>query len=69
MLFDDFHIVLTRERVIGFLDKHIDEDYLKDIVKNFSQHFYVCGPETFVKDIQKILLNLGAKAEAVVVEK
>src|ERR1051325_1990376 len=57
MLKNDFYIVLTRERVIGFTDKRIDEDYLKDTIKNFSQHFYICGPEPFVKDIQNMLLE------------
>jgi ferredoxin-NADP reductase len=65
----DLHLVLTRERVIGFMDKRIDEDLLMGLVKDFNQHFYVCGPEQFVKDIQAVLLNLGAKSEAVVIEK
>jgi ferredoxin-NADP reductase len=69
MLKGDFHIVFTREHVIGFIDRRIDEDYLMNTVKNFSQNFYVCGPELFVKDIQNILINLGAKPEAVVIEK
>jgi ferredoxin-NADP reductase len=63
------HHVFTRDHVIGFTDKRIDEDYLKSVIKNFSQHFYICGPDPFVKSMQAILLTLGAAAEAVVIEK
>jgi ferredoxin-NADP reductase len=69
MLGDDFHIVLTREHVIGFLDRRIDEGYLMDTIKDFSNYFYICGPELFVKSIQEILIILGAKSEAVIIEK
>lgn len=63
------HHLLTRERVIGFTDKRIDEDYLKSVIKNFSQHFYVCGPDLFVTRIQAILITLGASSDAVIIEK
>ena len=69
ILKNDFYTVLTREHVIGFIDRRIDESYLKDTIKNFSQHFYICGPETFVKSIQAILVDLGAKSDAVIIEK
>lgn len=69
MLGRDLHNVLTREHVIGFHDQRIGEDYLIETIRNFSQHFYVCGPEGFVKDIEAILVKLGAKADAVVFEK
>jgi ferredoxin-NADP reductase len=69
MLGSNFYNVLTREHVIGFADKRIDEDYLINTIKNFSQHFYICGPDQFVKDIEKMMLNLGAKADAIIFEK
>jgi ferredoxin-NADP reductase len=65
----NFMNVLTREKVIGFLDKRIDEDLLKKNIRNFSQHFYVCGPEPFTKSITDMLENLGAKPDSVVFEK
>jgi ferredoxin-NADP reductase len=49
--------------------KHIDKEYLKQNIKNFDQHFYVCGPEPFMKAIQSYLTELGAKSESVVFEK
>jgi ferredoxin-NADP reductase len=69
MLPHSFYNILTRENVIGFLDKRIDEDMLIDIIKDFEQCFYVCGPEKFVEDITGILERLGAKSESLVFEK
>jgi ferredoxin-NADP reductase len=69
MLGQNFINVLTREKVIGFIDKRIDKELLKSMVRNFSQHFYVCGPEEFTKSIQGMLVDLGADSDAVVIEK
>ncbi|UKJ06967.1 FAD-binding oxidoreductase [Solitalea lacus] len=69
MLGSDFYKVFTRENVVGFKEQYIDEIYLKETVKNFSQHFYVCGPEKFITDICKILEDLGANAESLVFER
>jgi len=69
MLKEDFVKVFTRENVIGFFDKRIDRNYLVEIVADFSQHFYVCGPDAFVKDLAELLFELGARPETVVFEK
>jgi hypothetical protein len=69
MLGDRFYNVLTKEHVIGFVGRRIDEEYLISVIRNFSQHFYVCGPEAFVTDIEKILTNLGAQSEFIIFEK
>ena len=68
MLGKDFHTVLTREHVLGFLDRRIDRDMLIELVKDFNQHFYICGPDIFVGDINKLLTGLGATADSVVIE-
>lgn len=68
MLKDNFISVLTRENVVGFLDKHITRDFIIQHVQDFSKPFYVCGPDKFVSDIVKILVDLGAKMEALVIE-
>ena len=64
----NFFSILTRENVIGFKDKRIDEELLKSLVKDFSQHFYICGSASFVRDIQALLLALGADADTLVIE-
>lgn len=43
----------------AFLEKHIDD---------FSQHFYVCGPDAMVNDIKGHLDSLGAETESLVFE-
>jgi len=68
MLKDDFIKVFTREHVIGFLDRRIDRDFLIENIPDFGVNFYVCGPDAFVKSIKELLIELGAKAEALVFE-
>jgi ferredoxin-NADP reductase len=69
MLGENFINVLTDESVPGVHNKRIDKQYLKDVIKDFNQHFYVCGPEEFTKGITDTLVGLGAKVEEVVFEK
>lgn len=57
---------LTQEAKIGFMEHHIDRDYLIENVADFSQNFYVCGPDNFVKNITNLLLDLGATAETLI---
>lgn len=68
MLKKDFVNVLTRQNVIGYRERRIDRNYLIENIINFSQHFYVCGPDDFVKEITTILLDLGAKSESLIFE-
>jgi ferredoxin-NADP reductase len=69
ILHNRFTNILTREHVIGFRDKRLDEEMLIDLVKNFDQQFYICGPEKFVEDIISYLKNIGLNAETLVFEK
>ncbi len=69
MLKDDFINVYTRENVIGFLDRRIDRKFLIENISDFSQCFYVCGPDKFVTDVQKELTELGADHDSLIIEK
>ena len=69
MLGNNFINVLTQQGVIGFVERRIDRNLLIDLIHDFSRYFYVCGPEQFVKNISAILLDLGASADTVIVEK
>jgi ferredoxin-NADP reductase len=69
MFKNNFLNVLTREHTVGFVGKRIDRNFLIANVIDFSQHFYVCGPDLFVKDILKILTDLGANVDSLVFEK
>jgi ferredoxin-NADP reductase len=68
MFDEDFTNVITRERVIGFVGKRIDRDFLIDRIKDFGQGFYVCGPDEFVTSITGHLKDLGASADSIIFE-
>ena len=68
MLAQNFIKVFTREHVIGFLDRRIDKEFLIQTIHDFSQHFYICGPDEFVAQIKKHLSSLGAKPDVLVFE-
>ncbi|MEO8733612.1 MAG: flavodoxin reductase [Flavobacteriales bacterium] len=68
MLGKHFLNIFTRQHVIGFLERRIDRDTIVALVQDFDQHFYVCGPDSFVKNICDILKGLGAKADFIVIE-
>ena len=69
ILGDNFTNILTEEETSNFQYGRINLDYLKENISNFSQKFYVCGPDPFVKDISEALEKLGADTESVVFEK
>jgi ferredoxin-NADP reductase len=69
MLGSDFINVITEEKIPGAYDKRIDKKFLSETIKNFDQHFYICGPEKFTESVQTALVELGADVSAVVFEK
>jgi ferredoxin-NADP reductase len=69
MLKNDMVNVFTRQDVLGYTDKHIDRNFLIENIVDFGQNFYLCGPDKFVKNITKLLLELGATPTSVIIEK
>ena len=61
MLGDNFINTLTQEQYMGYDHHKIDDEYLKEKISDFSQQFYICGPDAMVKEMQAILERLGAK--------
>jgi ferredoxin-NADP reductase len=49
--------------------RKIDINFLKAEVKDFKKHFYVCGPDQMVMDINGALEKLGVISDSVVFEK
>ena len=47
----------------------VDREFLEERIGDFSQHFYVCGPEPMQKSVMSALEDLGADPEALVFEK
>lgn len=68
MFDNDFTSIITREHVIGFVGKRIDRDFLIEKIKDFSQDFYVCGPDDFVSTITGHLKDLGTTADSIIIE-
>ena len=61
--------IITNDASTKYYSGRIDEAFLKQNVKDFSRHFYLCGPDPMVQAMQEILSRLGASPDAVVFEK
>jgi len=61
--------VLTQEQRPGYPKGPINKDFLQQYVKDFSRHFYICGPDPMVAALADTLGTLGANADAVIFEK
>jgi ferredoxin-NADP reductase len=68
MLGPDFINVITNEKTDKYYNRRLDINLIKELVSNFNQQFYICGPDQFVKDIKDHLEKLGASTESVVLE-
>jgi ferredoxin-NADP reductase len=69
MLGNNAHFTITSQKDSKYDKRKINADFLKTEVKDFTKHFYVCGPDQMVTDINETLEKLGAKADLVVFEK
>ncbi|HET8858536.1 FAD-binding oxidoreductase [Marivirga sp.] len=69
ILGDNFISTLTHQNIEGHENKIVDMDFLKKHLENFTQHFYVCGPDAMIKDVSKHLEMLGASPDAITFEK
>jgi ferredoxin-NADP reductase len=68
MLGDRFINTLTDEDHKDYDNRRIDKDFLKEKITDFKQHFYVCGPPSFVEDISGSLKQLGSNPDSIVLE-
>ncbi|RBQ06771.1 flavodoxin reductase [Pedobacter miscanthi] len=69
ILGDNAHFTITRQKESIHDQRRIDANFLKTEIKDFSKHFYVCGPDPMIASVNEILASLGAKAELLVFEK
>ncbi len=65
---EDLILTLTREENPCYQHGRVNEEFLKERIKNFNQNFYVCGPPAMVKDLKKTLKELGANIDEIVFE-
>ncbi|SMD45277.1 Ferredoxin-NADP reductase [Aquiflexum balticum DSM 16537] len=68
LLGTDFISILDQEKLDGHEYGRIDMEFLKENITDFSQKFYVCGPDPMVKGISKLLEQLGAEPDAITFE-
>lgn len=59
LLGDAFVNILSDEEIEGYHHGKITEEFLKKIVTNFDQQFYLCGPPPMIKEVEQQLINLG----------
>lgn len=69
MLGKNVFYILSREQKEGYTNGTINSDFLRSNITDFSKHFYVCGPDKMITDINAALENLGAAPDLVVFEK
>lgn len=69
LLGNKVHFTTTGQQDSRYDHRRIDADFLKAEIKDFQKHFYVCGPDQMVNDINETLEKLGAKPDSVVFEK
>jgi ferredoxin-NADP reductase len=63
------HFIVTQQGSTKNDSRRIDEAFLTAEVKDFGKHFYICGPDPMIAEINNTLVRLGAKPDAVVFEK
>lgn len=68
MLGQNFINTLTQEKTPGYDHRRIDEAYLKEMIGDFNQHFYICGPDLMVQEVQQALKNLGSPESVITIE-
>jgi len=65
-----FQNIIENQKDTAYDRGRIDKEYLMDKINDFKhQHFYVCGPEGFIKAVSAALEELGATPDALVFEK
>ncbi|NIG53478.1 flavodoxin reductase [Chitinophaga sp. Cy-1792] len=68
MLGDRFINTLTEEHHSAYDHHRIDADYLRRKIKDFTQQFYICGPDPMVQGLKEILTDLTGSDSLVTVE-
>ncbi len=68
LLGNAFINILSGEKEGDYYQGRISEEFLKSIISNFQQQFYVCGPPPMMDAALKQLTNLGVGDNAITVE-
>jgi ferredoxin-NADP reductase len=68
LLGDSFINILSDEKIEGYHYGRVSEEFLKSIVTDFNQQFYICGPPPMIKEVEKQLINLGVDKSSITKE-
>jgi ferredoxin-NADP reductase len=68
MLGENFINTLTDEKTDQYDNRKIDASYLKEKIKDFSQYFYICGPDAMVESVGEELESLGVSKDKIIIE-
>ena len=60
---------VTADPKSKLLRQRIDTAFLREQVADFSQHFYLCGPDAMVAGLRAVLQDLSADVSSVTWEK
>ncbi|HAH24476.1 MAG TPA: flavodoxin reductase [Prolixibacteraceae bacterium] len=68
MLGNAFINILSQEKTVEYHYGMINEDFLRSIISDFNQQFYVCGPPPMMDAVLHQLVLLGVGKNAITVE-
>ncbi|TVP46593.1 MAG: flavodoxin reductase [Mongoliibacter sp.] len=68
LLGENFISILDKERLDDHAYGRVNMEFLKEKVADFSQEFYVCGPQPMVEGVSEILKHLGANPDGITFE-
>lgn len=69
ILGNDAHFILTKNETPGYEHGYINKAFLDTNVTDLRKHFYVCGPDRMISDVNGALEQMGVQPDAVVFEK
>jgi ferredoxin-NADP reductase len=68
MLGNNFINILSDEKVEGFANGFITENFLKENIDGLDKNFYVCGPPPMMDAIEKMLITLNVDKKLIIKE-
>jgi ferredoxin-NADP reductase len=69
LLRNNFINILSKEKLNGYANGQITEDFIKINSNGIDRIFYLCGPPPMMEAIEKQLINLHVSKESIVKEK
>ena len=57
--------VITDQEDTKYTKAYLNEEFLKDHIRDLNSRFYVCGPPEMTEEINEVLKKLGADTDAV----